>query len=264
MKRIYADSRHGQIHVRYWQAGNLQAGTPTICLQPIPYSGLYFEKIAPLLNTHRDVVAPDYPGYGGSDPLPDKPTIRQYAEAMLDTLDEMGFEDPVDLMGFHTGCLVAPEIANIAGDRVRSMVLVDVPYFGIASQKTLYDQAVSPHVITEELISLEKFWRFSVSDRKAPISLDRAYSLFLEQARSGNGEYLGYHAAFTYPAEDIFSAIPHSILLIATQSGLLDATRQAAKVFPNCRLTECLEIKALVMDTGADKIAKLVTEYLSV
>jgi hypothetical protein len=36
---------------------------------------------------------------------------------------------PVNLTGFHTGCLVATELSLIAPDRITQLVLIDVPAF---------------------------------------------------------------------------------------------------------------------------------------
>jgi len=262
MKKAYAQTQFGQIHVCRWDAKGTIDHPPLVCLHPIPYGGIYYKTIAPLLNDGREIIALDYPGYGGSDSIGDKPSIREYAQAMIEALADLGVSEPYDLFGFHTGCLVGPEMALIAPQNVRRMILIDVPYFDKAQQEAMYDKVVVPNNINHELSSLEKFWNFTVRKRMDDMPFERGYELFLEQAKAGNGEYLGFHAAFTYPCEDLFSKNTHETLIIATTSGLLDATRATAKILPKSELIECLDITSSVMETGVDKIADLSLDFL--
>ena len=43
--------------------------------------------------------------------LPAPPEILDYAQAMGDLIDALGFSGPVDLMGYHTGSKIAVELA---------------------------------------------------------------------------------------------------------------------------------------------------------
>ena len=108
IRRDYADSRLGQIHRRIKPATG--SGTPLVCLHPAPFSGIYFETIMPLLDIPGGIIAPDYPGFGGSDRIDGLPSIENFAAAMHDAIDDQ--TGPVDLLGFHTGCLVAVEMAH--------------------------------------------------------------------------------------------------------------------------------------------------------
>jgi pimeloyl-ACP methyl ester carboxylesterase len=132
------ESDHGQIQVHQWSNGAPgNAGPDLVLLHPMPHDGLFFGAIAPLLGSGRTVIAPDYPGYGGSDPLDGTPTIGIYAEAMMTALRSREGGLPVDLFGFHTGCLVAVEMSLRYGADVRRLVQVDVPYFDPEKRKEL-------------------------------------------------------------------------------------------------------------------------------
>ena len=119
----YVDTSFGQIHARVVAAAGEESQPPLLCLHPAPASGLYFATAFPYLNAHRRIIAPDYPGYGGSDPLDEPPGIDDYAKAMLEVLDAMETADAVDVLGFHTGCLVAAELAIDQPDRIRRAAL---------------------------------------------------------------------------------------------------------------------------------------------
>ena len=129
---------------RLLAAGNDAGNAPLICLHPAPSSGLYFATAMPLLNAERAVIAPDYPGYGGSD-IQDAPlTIADYAAAMLDVIDNASLTSPVDVLGFHTGCLVAVEMAHQRPEVIRRLVLCDIPYFTAEQQDSFRDKMTQP------------------------------------------------------------------------------------------------------------------------
>ncbi len=102
-RRRYVDGPHGQIHVRTWAQDGRGDSPPLLCLHPTPFGGLFFDPLAPLLTAGRQVLAPDYPGYGGSDAPTEPPSITDYAEAMGAVIDDLDSDGPVDLFGLHTG-----------------------------------------------------------------------------------------------------------------------------------------------------------------
>ena len=144
MKRAYVTTRLGQIHLRFLnprerglpaldegRMPSLPEPPPLVCLHPFPYSGAFFETIAPLLGEQRLICAPDCPGFGGSDSPERMLSMEELATTMLEALEashEMAGK-PCDLLGFHSGCLLAVEMARLQPDRVRMPALIDVPYF---------------------------------------------------------------------------------------------------------------------------------------
>lgn len=126
-------SRFGGIHWHEWKPKyEALVGPPApdlVLLHPMPHDGAFFSVIAPFLAGGRTVIAPDYPGYGKSDALPGTPSIRIYADAMIDMLRARDTHGRVDLFGFHTGCLVATEMSLSYPAEIHRLVQVDVPYF---------------------------------------------------------------------------------------------------------------------------------------
>ncbi len=123
------------------EASDKQSNTPLICLHPAPFDGNYFADFAQCFNGQHNIWAPDYPGYGRSDSSPQAPSIDDYARALLHASDEQlpGEPDhPLHLLGFHTGCLVACEMALQAPERVGGLILIDVPYFTGREQQEKY------------------------------------------------------------------------------------------------------------------------------
>lgn len=261
IRKSYVESSAGDIHVRELSAENEKAA-PLVCLHPAPSSSLYFETALPFLNKRRRVIAPDYPGYGGSAKQESPPCIEEYAGTMLEVVNGLGIDGPVDVLGFHTGCLVGLEMALQAPGSIGKLVLCDVPYFTADVRKKLHGDMAKPMPVSADLDSLGGAWTFNVSNRLPAIPLPRAFDLFVEHLRGGTHDYFAFDAAFTYRCEEKFAALERHADVIATQSGLLDPSRAAATILKDVRLLEALEIESPVFETGAEAISKRILSIL--
>lgn len=264
MKKAYANTRHGQVHLRQLPALGPEpaAGNPLVCLHPTPYSGLFYETIAPYLAQGRSVIAPDYPGYGASDVVKAEPSITQFAEAMVDALQALGAAPGYDLLGFHTGCLVAVEIAHLVPNLIEKLVLVDVPYFEPVKRSQMLAMTAPPPVISTKLSSVESAWQRNIASRWGVVGLNRSMALLAEELRTGTEVNRGFQAAFSYPCEERFASVSKSTLVIATQSSLLQPSRETSKMIRGCALQEAPEVHPPAMETGAPKIAELALNFL--
>ena len=261
MRRAYATTKLGQIHLRFldprerghpswerglpaWERGlpaldegetpSLPGEPPLVCLHPFPYSGAFFDTIAPLLNEERLVCAPDCPGFGGSYPPARMLSMEELAMAMHEMLEACGdpLGKPFDLMGIHSGCLLAVEMARLQPNRVRKLALIDVPYFTPEEQAGRYPKSTSATRYTEQMDSLADAWEFSVARRLGGMPFHRAFSNFVELLRAAERANWGYHATLTYQCRPRFRAIKHDALVIATQYMLKDRTRKARPTLP--------------------------------
>ncbi len=263
IRRRYSDTGYGRIHLRVLEAANRDESTrPLVCLHPSPYSGLYFTTVMPLLNERRTVVAPDYPGYGGSDSAGEMPTISDYANALLEALSDAGFDTPCDLLGFHTGCLVGVEMRRLAPERVDHLLLCDVPYFSSDAQAGLREKMGQPLPLTGELECLSGAWDFDVKSRLDAAGLNRSVELFVEHLRALPNDQLGFLAAFSYDCERHFTDISGRTTVIATESGLKEPTRAAADAIEAAAFVGADDIKGAVFESGAERIAQYVIDSL--
>lgn len=98
------------------------AGPPLLYLHGVGDLGAWVPPLAVLARAHR-VVRPDHPGFNGSDDLAvDSPA--DVAGVHLRLLDALGI-DAVVVVGCSFGGWVATELALLAPERVRRLVLVD-------------------------------------------------------------------------------------------------------------------------------------------
>jgi pimeloyl-ACP methyl ester carboxylesterase len=98
------------------------SGRPTLVLHAAGGAGAwnpYLER----LSQHADVLAPDHPGFGQSDELPEIETVPQIAQHYVRLLDALGLER-IDLVAASFGGWIAAELAATAPERVERLVLM--------------------------------------------------------------------------------------------------------------------------------------------
>jgi pimeloyl-ACP methyl ester carboxylesterase len=253
----YCDSPFGQIH---WRMMGEEDGRDIYCLHPAPFSGLAFATIMPFLATGRSVIAPDYPGHGGSDPMNMDPSIANYAASMGAVMADLSGTQPVDILGFHTGCLVA---SAIEAKYINQIVMLDVPYFDQQGRIDLFSEAAQPFEITSGLDCLSGPWERGMTRRIASQGVARSFEMFTEQLRHGTKMNAAFSAALAFDCEYAFAKLQRPTTVIATQSPLLDPTRAAAKIIEGARLVERLDIGRSVLDEAAETIAVEILRGLS-
>ena len=259
MKRQYVETAEGQVHLRI-------AGEPTdkpdlFCLHPAPFSGVAVETLMPLLAQDRRVIAPDLPGHGGSDPLHKPPSIEAFATAMSGAIQAIS-SNPVDILGFHTGCLVACEVSLQRPAQVRRLLLCDVPAFDPAQRaKLLAPKRTSP-AYALELESISAEWKQTVVKRAGTEPASRSLAMFAEQFRQPEWRNSGFVAAFQYAIEYKLPQITHETAILASGSMLLDPTRRSHSFILTSKLIEFLDIKRSVLDEAASRTAGLILEEI--
>ena len=125
-RRAYFDCRFGQLHVRtaFPTTGGFDEQVTLFCLHADQSSSRAFARFLPEIADVRSVYAPDLPGLGESDPAP-SPGVSEAAGAMSDLADDLRLRQ-IDLLGVHTGALVAMHLAAARTELVRRLVLVGI------------------------------------------------------------------------------------------------------------------------------------------
>ena len=123
--RGYARGPHGLVH--FQDAGGLvqprRGDLPLVLLHQSPSSTRQFEAaFKPLVARGIRFIAIDTPGFGFSDPTPTLPRLEDWAPSIVAVLDHLGIPQ-ADVLGHHTGALVATEVALQHPRRVRRLIL---------------------------------------------------------------------------------------------------------------------------------------------
>ena len=118
---VMADDR--QVHYLEWGP----SAAPTIvCLHGGGQTAYMYEDLGTALGTRYHVVAPDLPGHGESEPLPDEPFNRQVlARTLPPLLEEFGIRRAV-FVGASLGGIAGLTLAAMRQDLVTALVLIDV------------------------------------------------------------------------------------------------------------------------------------------
>ena len=258
VRKGYAEGPFGQVHWRM-AAPDRREAPDLYCFHPAPFSGLAFTGVMPHLAKDRRVVAPDYPGYGGSDA--GEASIEHYAAAMAAVMDDVSAGAPVDICGFHTGCFVAAQLCLDRPSQIRRAMLIDVPAFNEEKRESFLSKT-KPLRLTSELSCLEGPWASGVIKRLESQPMARAFEMFVENLRPGARMNDAFRAAFSYPWAERLARIETPTRILATQSPLLDASRAAAAAMPIASLVERRDIKRAVLDEAAETTATEILRFL--
>jgi len=103
-----------------------------------------FKRLVPHLSDEYRVVAPDYFGFGSSDPFPEGLTIPELGEAMVELIAELNAES-AHVFGFHTGNKVGAAMGARTPDWVDKLILCGMPHSIIPDEGTR-DRMIRTHV----------------------------------------------------------------------------------------------------------------------
>ena len=113
----YFELAGGRVHL--FRAG---LGEPLLFLHAAGGAGTWHEFHERLAGSF-DVIAPDHPGFGGSDEFAEVEAIDDLVLHYLDVIDALGLERP-HVVGASFGGWIAAELAVAASHRITSLVLL--------------------------------------------------------------------------------------------------------------------------------------------
>ncbi|MDA0256344.1 MAG: alpha/beta hydrolase [Chloroflexi bacterium] len=264
LRKSYVDGPYGQVHLL---AGGPSDGAapPLYLLHATAYSAQPFEPLMERLARSRQVIAPDTPGYGGSDSPPELPPFERYADAFVDLVArtaEAG-RGPVDVFGYHTGTLIATEAAARRPDLFRSLILVGVPYYlrGAAREERRAILAERAD-LTEDFEQFRARWEYFVPDRTPGLSLERGYACFVDELRAYPRHWWAHEALFTYAAEDRLPLVECPVLVLNPNNALAEPSRDASRLMLRARVVELPALASAIFDLGADVLAGEIERFL--
>jgi pimeloyl-ACP methyl ester carboxylesterase len=123
IRRAFADLSVGQVH--FAECGDRSAPV-VLLLHQSPRSWAEYRAVLPLIGAQRRAIAMDTAGFGDSADGGVPASIGQWARVACELLDVLNIAQ-ADVVGHHTGGVVAVELAAAFPDRVRSLVLSSTP-----------------------------------------------------------------------------------------------------------------------------------------
>ena len=224
--RSYVDGRHGQMHVRIARPGHASAA-PLICIHMSPMSGRVFERLLAKMGKDRVAIAFDTPGFGMSDTPPTPPEIDDYARDLLAGLDALGIAGPVDLMGYHTGSMIAVALSRIASARVRRVLMVSAPII-LEEERREFNAYYAHREPDADGGHILRRWKgFLYHHLRPGVSIAEVNDAFREALLGGNLEWWGHRAAFNYDLAADLAHVEQAVLILNTGDDLEQQTRRA-------------------------------------
>ncbi len=235
-KRFYLEGSFGQLHCR-GVFPNETKHSPIICCHMSPKSSKSFDDLLPHLGENRFAVALDYPGYGESDPPPENPpvTVQDYANAVWEVVDALTAE-PVHLLGYHTGSMVAVEAASQRSSQVKSVINISAPVFTDEEQERLHRE-YSPLPLDEEGSRFKIMWERVMFHRGPGMTLEMAAASYAENFRGGENYEFGHRAAFNYANayQEKLQTMEQPLLVMNPNDDCYEQSRRADALMRNGR-----------------------------
>jgi len=260
--RGYTDGPYGQIHYRIVKP-SASTAIPHLALHASPLSGIVFDNWLLEIGRDRLALAPDTPGYGGSDLPPNPVGIPEFADAMIAFLDNLGIEQ-VDVMGYHTGSFTSVDLAKRYPKRIRKVVLISAPIFDeniIAeySQRIYQKPPKFEDMLTATADAIRAngkglFRDVPTDERFADISIER-----IRQYRTNNW---GFRAAFSYDLRTALSKVEQPTMVLNPEDDLWELTPAAIPFLKNGRIHEFPGWTHGHLDAHTAEIASVVRAFL--
>lgn len=237
-RRGYTDGPFGQIH--YQDTGG--EGFPLVLCHQAPMTSRQYDTVYPLLSAEGiRAIGIDTPGFGLSDEPNHVPSVEDYATAIPPVLDHLGITQ-TDILGHHTGGLIATEVALQFPDRVRNLVingpcpftpeeLVEWNAFVENFEKNFEHKEDGSHL--SEVFSRRWNWAETGTD---PALVTR---YVVEQFQGYGPFWYGHNAAFTYDHNVTLPKIKHrTMILINTGDIIYEHAKRAHEMRPDFAFCE--------------------------
>lgn len=268
MKRGYADGQYGQVH--YWEHGPLapsgaSAALPDLyCLHATAYSGQTLLPLLQRLGDTRRVLALDTPGYGGSDGPPAEIDFAAYADAIAEAIvATRSGSGPVDIFGYHTGALLATELAARHPQLVRRLILIGVPYFSEADKAAWSEKLVHVTTLTESFEQFRPRWDYFITNRTPGLALNRAFDCFVDELRCYPRDWWAHKALMEYQATPRLALVTAPVLVLNPAASLAQFSRNAAAALPQATLIELPGVSGAPFDLAPDVLADAMATFLT-
>ncbi|WP_187276565.1 alpha/beta fold hydrolase [Parahaliea maris] len=233
-----------------------------------PASARQFEAaFEPLSRRGIRFVAIDTPGFGFSDPTDFVPRIEDWASSIVAVLDHLGI-DQADILGHHTGGLLATEVALQSPSRVSRLIL-NGPFPITEAERKKYiagsershergkPKLDGSHLATSFALRVKMYGADPMPD---PATITR----IVVEKYQGLGPYTwGHHAAYRYDhASAIKKLSQPTLILTNTGDDIYDLAPRAAAMRPDFDYVELQGGTHDIVDQQPEQWADAVVNFI--
>lgn len=265
MKRGYAAGPFGQVHF-HDGGGN---GMPLVMIHQAPMSARQFENVyAPLMARGVRPIGIDCPGFGLSDPTTFVPRVEDWARAVPPVLDQLGLK-VVNVLGHHTGSMVATEVEQQFPDRVRKLILAG-PLPMTEAQRQNYLDGLQKNEIEfvyqpdgSHLAAafMSRYRLYSASGATPDPKLITRYTM--ERFEGYGPFWYGHHAAFIYDHNRSIAKVKRPTLVLTNTGDMIyEAAKQTHAMRPDFHFTELQGGGIDIVDQQPDAWSDAVVSFL--
>jgi pimeloyl-ACP methyl ester carboxylesterase len=218
-----------------------------------------YERLMALLDDEFFLVAPDTPGFGGTDALPERATIARYAEVLVLALRRLEIDRCV-LFGHHSGASIAAQIAHREPGFVDRLVLSGPPYLTKVQLEALVP-SVSPVTLDDGGNHLLSVWkRIAAKDPTAPLELRHRETVLNLIAGARYPE--AYEAVFAHDLGSQLETIACPALVVVGPDDTIYASAEpAARRLPRGRLHVFARGGTYICDREPELVAQALRDF---
>lgn len=226
-RRGYANGPYGQVHFR-----DTGEGIPLVLCHQAPQTSRQFTNVyEPLHRRGIRAIGIDMPGFGESDPTAFVPTIEDWAAVVPAVLAHLGIAQ-ADVLGHHTGAMVATEVALLYPDRVRRLIINGPLPMDEAARTEFLDGMEKREIgfVYEDdgshlQASFATRYRMYGDDADAKTITRYAVEKFQGYAPF----WTGHHAAFIYDHGAAMEKLTHDTLILTNSGDMINENARLAK-----------------------------------
>jgi pimeloyl-ACP methyl ester carboxylesterase len=261
--RGYLPSRYGQLHYR--EAGTRGPRPSLVLLHQNPSSSLEYEALIRDMARDRHVIAFDTPGYGMSDAPPEPLDMAGYAACFAEALQALGLDGGAacDVYGFHTGALLAVELAIAMPQAVRRAVVTGLPMRTPAERAERLTAARNAAALDEQgevaLGMARGLWDYVVARRTAGVPLARAARVWVDKLTPLDRAGWAYHGVWSFDFEARLPLVTQPVLLLQPAEDIMAQSIAAAALFACARVVELPEFDRDIFDLP-DAVTRIAAE----
>ena len=263
--RDYADGPYGLVH--FQDTGPVSgAGRPLVLCHQAPMSSRQFDTVYPFFAARGiRAIGVDTPGFGNSDPTDFVPTVEDWAAAIPAVLDHLGL-DQVDVLGHHTGALVATEVALQFPDRVKNLILAGpLPLEDEERQGFLdfVDRAEINFEYKPDGSHLVDSFMSRFNAYGDGVDPQRITRYTIEKLMGRGPFWYGHYAAFKYNHNDAIPKIKHRTLILTnTGDQIYEHAKWTKRMRPDFDFVELQGGGIDIMDQQPDAWVDAIVSFL--